>query len=407
MKRARHAVGSACTLVVLLAGCGKADVEVDFTPDANAPPRDAAGNPFFNVPDAGGGDASVDAGGPRVVPDGGLDIDCGATPFAASLVPANLLLVIDKSGSMAETPPGFGTDKWSAMRQALEDSLGVVAEGLSLGVDFYPFPDGCEVPAGNDVAVPVEAGATALQKILDALDATGPSGGTPTARALARARRYFADGDGANLEGDSYVLLATDGGPNCNQALTCGAGACTVNLDGECPMGVANCCDPALAGPGAQVGCLDDDATVQQVHRLANAGISTFVVGIPGTEAYADTLDAFAEAGGRPSPSPPPSYFAVDAAGTGTGGLTSVLQSITQGLITRCKFQLDSDPPDVTRLNVEIDGEVVPMQGADGWTIDTTTSPPTVVIQGATCERVEAEGAQSVVITFGCPTKLE
>lgn len=407
MSAARSRLGWSCLLAAFTAGCGKADIVVDFSGDSDGstPNRDSSANPFFNAPEDGGGglpEGSV----PRALPEGGLDVECGAMPFAASQVAANLLIVIDKSGSMAETPSGFGSDKWTAMQSALEASLMAVQEDLALGVDLYPFPDGCEVPSTAAVQVPVEAGSTALPKILDLLDTTAPSGGTPTAQALARARRYFTNGAGVDLEGDRYVLLATDGGPNCNDGLTCSADACTVNLDGQCPMAVANCCDSAQAGPGAEAGCLDDAATVQQVERLASAGISTFVVGIPGSEAYADALDAFAEAGGRTNPGAPPSYFAVNAAGTGAGGLTGVLDSITRGLITSCKFQLDSDPPDVGRLNVEIDGEVIPMLGGDGWALDESTDPPTLVLEGATCERVEAEGAQSVVITFGCPTKL-
>lgn len=392
-----------CALLLGLTGAGALGCGDDSSAGTAANQRDGGPNVFHNAPQDGvKGDASVTIVGR----DAGPAPTCGGMPFAASPVKADVLLVIDKSGSMAETPEGFGTDKWTAMRSALDAALTMVKDDLNIGLDLYPFPDECSVPKGDDVQVPVQTGGTALPKILDALDASAPSGGTPTAAALARARRYFTSGAGAALKGEHYVLLATDGGPNCNSTLACEANACTVNLDGQCPMQVDNCCDSTQAGPGAEAGCLDEAAGVAEIEALAAAGVATFVVGIPGTEAYADSLDAFAVAGGRPNPDAPPSYFAVSAKG-GVAGLADVLGVITQGLITSCRFRLDSAPPDPARLNVEIDGKPVPKLGADGWELDLSADPPTVVLKGTTCARIQREGAQSVEVVYGCPTVIE
>src|SRR6185295_5901965 len=91
----------------------------------------------------------------------------------------------------------------------------------------------CQMPLAPDLTVPVEYGATAVAKIVAALGATSPGGGTPTAAALARAYDYYTTGAGAGLDGDKYVLLATDGGPNCNAALNCDADPshCTINIE--------------------------------------------------------------------------------------------------------------------------------------------------------------------------------
>jgi hypothetical protein len=51
--------------------------------------------------------------------------------------------------------------------------------------------------------------------------------------------------------------------------------------------------------------------------------VPTFVIGIPGTERYADYLNAFATAGGVPNPSTLPDYYAVSAEG-GVDGLTRI-----------------------------------------------------------------------------------
>jgi hypothetical protein len=266
------------------------------------------------------------------------------------------------------------------------------------------------MPAAPGINIPIASGATSVPKIVAALDATAPGGGTPTGLALERALEYFKSGAGAAIAGDRYVLLATDGGPDCNATLAaCDATKCTTNLDGECPLPTGgNCCDPMFGGAAATSRCLDDGtgaaSPLTQVNQLRAAGVNTFVVGIPGTEVYQTSLDAFATAGGKPNPSAPPQYFAVSASG-GAAGLVAVLQSITQSLVTTCRLGLTSEPPDLTHLNVHVDGKLVP-QGANGWTLDKTTTPPTVVLQGSTCQTVETEGAKSVQVLFGCPTRI-
>jgi hypothetical protein len=216
---------------------------------------------------------------------------------------------------------------------------------------------------------------------------------------MKRALEYFTTGAGKDVKGDRYVILATDGGPNCNSAITCDVDHCTANLDGTCATG--NCCDPATGG--SKIDCVDDASVTAQIEALATAGVKTFVIGIPGSEAYNTFLDQFAEAGKITSPSPPPKYFAVNAAG-GVGGLEAVFDLITGSLITTCRLQLASDPADPNKLNVVVDGKLVPQDGPDGWSLDTSTSPPTVVLRGATCTAMESKGAKVVEIQYGCPT---
>src|SRR5690606_36751154 len=134
----------------------------------------------------------------------------------------------------------------------------------------------------------IGAGADAVEDVKQALSASEnePAGNTPTAAALALAHEYLTTGPGSELEDENYVLLAIDGGPNCNEGITCEAASCTVNIDRpELPC--ENCCAVA------PVQCLDDDGTVAEVDALAEAGITTFVVGIPGSDepAYQALLD--------------------------------------------------------------------------------------------------------------------
>jgi hypothetical protein len=335
----------------------------------------------------------------------GLD-ECGVTSVEASFSAANVLLVIDKSSSMDDQPTGFELKKWEALKAALAPALEAVAEEMSFGLLLYPFGadaeipldcfEGCcQLPIGSAaVQVPIEAGPGSVDGVMEALEATSPGGGTPTAAALEAALDYFTLGAGAALSGDRYVLLATDGGPNCNAGNTCDAETCTPNLDGDCPAG--NCCD----GEGQY--CLDDAAVVEQLEALAAAGVPTFVVGIPGTEKYEDYLSSFAVAGGVPNPDGPPDYYAVSAAG-GVEALTQTFVDITTHLVRSCEVELVEAPREKKLVNVAVDCEIVPFEDGAGWDIS-PDAPTTLVLAGDACKHLKREGARRVDVVYGCQT---
>lgn len=392
-------------LLALAAACGddKDGSNVDPAKGGNgsggAQNTAATGNIILPMGGADGNDMS---------PEGGAN--CGFTNLTAAPLEVNVLLVVDKSLSMEDTPAGFDSDKWTALRSALEATFEETEAKISFGLDLYPYSgtsgealeDSCDMPSSSAIVVPVQAGTEATPLILQALDDNPPSGGTPTAKALARAHEYYTSGAGKSLKGAKYVLLATDGGPNCSAdtSITCEAATCTVNMDGKDCGG--NCCDPDK-DPDGPSKCLDDAASIQAVADLAADGIKTFVIGIPGTEAYAETLDALADESGVENPDAPPSYFAVSAEG-GAEGLANVLSKVTTGLITSCQLQLEEEPPNINDVFVVIDGELISKDVEDGWAeSDPATSPPTIVIQGATCEKLESEGAEYINVSYGCP----
>ena len=347
--------------------------------------------------DGGGGSGSGGTGttdGGEILPDGA----CGLTSVDKTKRPVNILLVIDKSGSMLDTPGAFTMNKWVAMQSALTTVLNATAADIDFGLELYPSGDTCQTSA--TFAVPIEDGTTGVPKIIMDLDAVTPAGFTPTAAGIRQAHLYFTSGAGSALEGDKFVLLATDGGPNCNAALTCTEATCTTNLDGDCPVPGANCC----SGAGSSA-CLDEQATVDAITELQAAGVDTFVVGIPGSEVYEASLNRFAVAGGRPLTGGTVSYYAVSATG-GVQGLTDVFEQITTQLITSCVLQLTSDPPALNLLNVDINGERIQQSGPDGWELDQTTSPVSIIIKGATCTFIEQQGVESVDIVYGCPTLI-
>lgn len=398
MKRFELALaGAGLAVMMAMVGCSEDDnINGGASLDPNA--TDAGALPPGPGLDASVNDPNTDAAGNMV------DGACGGTMMKATARDANMLLVIDKSGSMLQRPDGFAVKKWDAVKIALRDSLTPMKGKMSLGLEMFPNDtsgagDQCAMPGGGaGVTIPIGPGT--VDKIIASVNGASPGGATPTAKALADAHAYFATGAGKDLVGDRYIILATDGGPNCGTMASCGADMCTTNIDGSCMTG-GNCCDPASGG--SRSSCLDADAVVDQLNALRSIGVKTFVIGIPGTEAYKTYLDRFAEAGGMVNAAGPNKYYSVTASG-GVAGLTSVFALITGELITSCRITLDETVPDPTNLNVYVDETVIPQGGANGWEFDTTTTPPSIVIKGSTCETVKSKGAKAISVVYGCPT---
>src|SRR5262249_30634809 len=130
-----------------------------------------------------------------------------------------------------------------------------------------------------------------------------------------------------------YILLATDGDPNC---------------------------------PGNGI-----TYAVQQVTAALQAGIPTFVIGVGTGNSSSKNLDALAVAGGQPRPVTTPAstrYFPADS----PAALTDALNLIT-GQIAACVFSLGKQPPDPKFVNVTLGATEIPLDvtGQNGWSFAT------------------------------------
>ncbi len=406
--------------VGLALGCGGsgddgADSATDVATDSSTDSAGAGSTDIMLGTGSGTGSGGGQGGNPSVD-------DCGGTSIDAAPVVANVLFVIDRSGSMIDTPDGFTDSKWDTLVASLKTSVANVQDAVNMGLKLYPSGDtssgACALESG--IEVEVAAGADAVPLIGDELDAAGPDGQTPTAAALGEALDYFTAGAGALLDGSGFVVLATDGGPNCGTDDSCTqeacgcdpdagecdptsgfcseeAKSCTLNLDGtEC----GNLCDGGTLCYRADQ-CLDDVATLAAVEALAGVGIKTIVVGMPGSEAYQEVLDALAVAGGLPAKATSPRYHQVSDA----NGLSQTLEDITAGVIRSCEIEAAEEPSHLTEVNVFLDGEVIPQDDTNGWKYgDTTGDLPIIVLTGSVCEQVMTEGVSSVSVEYGCPT---
>jgi len=310
--------------------------------------------------------------------------------------PPTLYLVLDRSGSMVEIPPGSTRSKWHMVRDALVGTNGVprkLGSRIKIAVTWFPSPsvyDWCN--SGREIIHPTIGNPATYDELEAKLASAVPRGATPTAAALHIVRTAIS-----KLTGPVHVLLATDGAPNCGTT-TCTADMCTYNVDNaSTPACVPsfNCCDPANmpVGMGWRA-CIDSAATTQAANAIVGAGSKLFVVGVPGTtSAYAAHLDAIAAAGGAPNDGPTKYWAPTDAT-----SLTAALSTIAARAIDSCEVRLDAPIVDPGVTNVLLDGEVI---AADKWT---WTSPSTIELMGDACDRVHAGTVTRVSVAVGCKT---
>ena len=348
----------------------------------------------------------------------GLESCSGLTWSPAPQIQANVLLVLEKSFSMAGAPSSWGAAKWDVLKSALHEALTVAPDRFSFGLELFPTSATdtpiayecaarcCEMPVHAEMNVPVLAAAQSVPEILSTLDGTGPAGASPTARALERAYDYFTLGARGELGGGRYVLLVSDGGPNCNQDLDCEKETCTLNIErtGGCSLDTEfNCC---YAQPEA---CLDELDTQASIEELQQVGVSTIVVGLPGSEQYSEQFAGFALAGGAPDLEGDKAYYEV-AAEDGPEALTATLSGIIESLDWPCEiplayWQID----DLNTVNVVIDCEVLPKTAPDGsnWAFIFHAHGWVAGIQitGPACERIQqglTERIDVVVCSGSC-----
>ena len=337
----------------------------------------------------------------------------------------HVLLVIDKSGSMDTRAANASLSRWETLQTALAalfNSPGIITGfGLQLfptttvgpNVELLCEEDCCELPDDSPIDVPIGPAAETIPEIEAALRNTALAGATPTAAALARAYDYFTNGHGAALSGGRHVLLATDGGANCNPNLNCGMDLCTydVGYSVQCvsPTGeLVSCC------LDREIGCFDQLETVERIQDLYAIGVLTIVVGLARSEIHADVLNAFAMAGGVESAGGPPGYFEISADGEATE-LIAALQPSERSLLRSCEVaippQVAEQPLALNTAVVAIDCEEIPLlnrYGQRNWEYQYNPQgvPTAVQLLGDVCERLQREGADRIDVFFVCTHPL-
>jgi hypothetical protein len=295
---------------------------------------------------------------------------------------ADVLILLDRSGSM-DTAYGDGT-RHQAVATILSDLVTNYAARVRFGYQEMPGRQGCgtELAGGCCASPPLVAIADGNTRDVTAAIASAQpmDGNTPTAASLQAALSYFETlADGID---NRFVLLATDGAPNCTLA---GALSSGVASDATTPA-----CAEALSA----------------VSALVASGVRVIVLAV-GPDLVDDTsgssacLDPLAHVGGAAvSPGNPGFYPASDPQ-----QLQLVIEQLFGGTSRpSCSVELSRKVKVGSILEVWLDGRQIPR---DGWQLDSSRSPPTAIITGRYCDQIRRFQVTKVEVRYDCIPYVE
>ena len=317
---------------------------------------------------------------------------CDESNFDIAFDPIEILIVFDKSGSME-------TDLLAAATSAITQVTAETERYVDYGFMYYPIYDplsACVNPTTPQVPIGTNQSGTIATTVNDLT----ADGGTPTAATLGAALTYML---GAQNEYKKYVLLMTDGAPNCGTYTPgCVTTGCTST----------NC-------------CLDDTNTYNAAAALFNGGndpsFPVYVLGVGGATAWEDVMNGIAQAGGTDNPATADYYYPAenpeDILDTIRGIVASVIpyefvvdwNNIPQGasddpdLVNFYCKENDTDPSDTDNLV----GKDVGCASGDGWDWTSDTDPVTgnpyiMQLCPDACQKLKNFDCSHISAVFGC-----
>jgi hypothetical protein len=315
--------------------------------------------------------------GPETLATPSEDANCGITSGSTTRKPVDVLLVLDRSASMnysiaqdcycattAGTPGTLCADtsncttRWDSIKPAVTTTLSG-SKYVNWGLKFFPSGGSTGFGASNctvntNMEVPVSD--TAATQVESQVNGATLVLGTPTAAALTAATNYLKSLNDGN---DKFILLATDGEPNCGKS---DAGTADINVT-DVP-GASDAAGTALA-----------------------AGFPVYVIGIGPN---LGNLTDIAKAGGTTD------FYPVSS----PDQLAAALSSISK-VVGSCTFHSDEPPKDPDNVAVYVNKEQINKDPNNGWKYGATNQD--IVLTGSYCDDITAGKDTTVQILFGCP----
>jgi hypothetical protein len=353
----------------------------------------SGGSGAINVDASGGSSGTLNA-----------DSGCASGTVNSTLEQANLLFVIDKSGSMNCNLPEAGQttleceqssgqkenaiepSKWEVTRPALRDAIGALktAGNASVGISMFPTDNRCGVKVTPDVAIQ-RLDDTHYTGIDGFLGTVSPIGSTPIAGSTILAFEYLRQQIvSGTLVGNHFVVLLTDGAESCS------------------------------------AGELANLLSVHIPTARDSFNIRTFVIGAPGSEPARATLSQMAWEGGTArSPTcdhaagstAADCHYDMTTSNQFAQDLANALAAISGEALT-CDIDVPPRNPDggevnLDLVNVDIDGErVFKVAGdcatVDGWQYNADRTK--ITLCGPACEK--AKLAQTIHVILGCRSEV-
>jgi len=272
--------------------------------------------------------------------------ECGQKPFSITAKAPQLMIVLDRSGSMGKSVPGTGKSRWAVASDAIGKMLTKYDGKIDFGLSVFSAcgSKGC-MPGVVGAAIPTSGAAISATIAATSLCNSGKAetviGGTLQALV---GNPSLQVADRANV-----VVLITDGQDNCG-----GGGAAAAK---------------SLAGQPTPV--------------------TTYVVGFSGDVNKTELTNIAQAAGTAP-------YFQADNAAQ----LEAALDAITASVAT-CTFVLDQVPPS-SGLWVFFDKDPtgVAPDGANGWTYDATAN--SLTFHGTSCDAIKQGTVKDIDVIYAC-----
>lgn len=298
--------------------------------------------------------ASTGAGNNPADPDG--DGVCNEYVVRNEHATPDMLIVLDRSASMAPDVNDEMVDRWKGSVSGVNSITSKLDDLIRFGLMTFPSDDDCGAGA---VEVPV--GPQASSAIATKLAGHQPKGNTPTTESLKAAQAAL----NAIVVGPDeaprakYVVLVTDGEPNCRPGelqavLACGTNfTCIANETGKTQVEAA-----------------------AAVEAMAKDGIKTYVLGYQ--TAGSEGLDQLARAGDTGDTQ----HRAVED----EASLVAEFERIGTKAVS-CDFVLDMAPPDPSYVLVEVDGKQLNLGQPNGWSI--AKDGRRITVEGGACANLQ------------------
>jgi hypothetical protein len=283
---------------------------------------------------------------------------CEGVRFQGDLVPPNMLISLDRSGSMtSNNVPGTSPTKnrWTVAKEAVAAVLDEHGDEIRFGLKLWP---------GSNLAC--------------------NQGGSCSPGAI------FVDPDDGTASDINSVLA---GASTCSYGTPI-TGSLDSLLDDDRLMDAGRANYVILITDGQQQNCSGDPVAAVTALRNQTPSVRTFVVGFSG-DVDAQQLSDMAEAGGTARPGTPSYYQADDDA-----ALAAAFDAIA-GSVLSCSYVLDGTPPS-DDLYVYFGTDPVDRDGANGWDYDMGSN--TITFHGAACAALQAGEVTDLSIIYGCPS---
>jgi hypothetical protein len=261
------------------------------------------------------------------------------------------------------------------LRDALAAALPPVDSTMQIGLVLFPSTTVTSQSCTVSTSVQLVPGFGHVGQMNSLLSKVNPGGATPTAEAVQVAANALLNVRAATTA--RSLVLATDGGPNCNLILD----------PRTCPCIGRRCTTAQM--------CLDDIRTVSRIKTIADQGIPTYVIGLqePGETETNAVLDRMAEAGGRPQMNAKHRYYAATSAAELDAALIAIRDQVGA-----CTFLTASVPDADGTITITADGVVLPYDetGKIGWRWGNRENGEIIFAQG-TCMTSVGKSLKAVV----------